>query len=105
MLLFYGVRHVSERLMRFRHKLALAVAVELICLGFIGRSEPVQVWLRSQLPPAHNPLQSFSNSFNIGLAPYIYCFVPAFLLVLYVSLANLWRRVVSWSGYKRPYYG
>jgi hypothetical protein len=90
--------------MRFRHKLALIVAAELICLGLVGRTGLVQTWMTSQLQPEGNPLRSFSQAFNIGLTPYLYCFIPAFLLVLYVCLANLWRKLLVWIGYKRPYY-
>lgn len=90
--------------MTFRYKLALATATELVILGAIGQSNAVQQFLISGLPPENNPLASFGHSLIIGLAPFIYCYFPAFLLIAYVAISLLWKAGVRWSGYRPPPY-
>jgi hypothetical protein len=62
--------------LHLRHKLALMFAVALVVLGVVGLSSPVQAFLISQLPPQNNPIRSFNGTWRVGLAPYLYCFVP-----------------------------
>lgn len=90
--------------MGLRHKLALSLAVGLAVLGIVVLSMPFQRFLIEQLPPQNNPFRSFSGTWGIGLAPYLYCFLPASMLVAYVCVSKLWVKILRWADYKRPPY-
>lgn len=80
-----GLHGVYRGLLRRRYLLCLGAAAVLVVLFLCGESSVGQRILQGKPVPNEDHFAADDRVMGAGLAPFVYCLVPAVLLMTYVG--------------------
>ena len=75
--------------MRTRHKVILSIAFALLVAGLLGLTDYGQQMLRGTSTPNETPFRADDRYMGAGLAPFVFCLLPAGLLYVYLLIDAL----------------